>query len=343
MATPTPSGAGVNMALRAHVDLAALTGGTGVTGAGNYGYTHADGRRYALTGTSLGTSIVNVTDMRNPRNVGFIPGAVSQWREVRTYGEYAYVTTEARYGLDIISLRDPDRPVKVRTWTGTFLSAHSLWIDTARGLLFANGADGRTGGMRILDLSNPEEPEELANWTGFYVHDSYTRGNTLYAAAINDGFLAILDVSNPRVPSEVTRFFTGGRFTHNAWLTRDGRYLFTTDERPGRPLEGWDILNPLSPRKVTEYIGSPNSIPHNVLIDGDRLLVAHYTEGVHLLDVSNPERPSVMGSFDTFTEPSCPTFPFCGVWGAYVFPGSNEIVASDMQGGLFVIEYTGGR
>ena len=329
------------MALRSHVDLASLTGGLGVSAAGNWGYTSPGGRRFALTGTSIGTSIVEVTDPRNPRNVGFIPGPNSLWREVKTYGEYAYVTTEAAYGLDIISLRDPDHPEKVQTWNRSFQSAHSLWIDAERGLLFANGANGRTGGMRVLSLDNPEDPEEIGAWRGFYVHDSYNRGTTLYAAAINDGFLGVLDVSDPTDIVEVTRFFTGGRFTHNSWLTGNGRYLFTTDERLGRPLEGWDLQNPLVPRKVTEYIASPNSIAHNVMIDGDRLLVAHYTEGVHLLDIRNPEQPTVLGSYDTFTDASCATSPFCGVWGSYIFPGSNVIMASDMQGGLFVLEYTG--
>ena len=60
------------MTLRAHLDLAALTGSAGATGAGNWGYTHRDGRRFALTGTSLGTSIVEVTDPRSPRSVGFV-------------------------------------------------------------------------------------------------------------------------------------------------------------------------------------------------------------------------------------------------------------------------------
>ena len=30
-----------------------------------------------------------------------------------------------------------------------------------------------------------------------------------------------------------------------------------------------------------------------------------------------------------------------GCWGAHIFPRSNLIVASDIQGGLFVIGYTG--
>jgi len=94
----------------------------------------------------------------------------------------------------------------------------------------------------------------------------------------------------------------------------------------------------MRPRKVADYIGQAGTIPHNVMIDGDRLLIAHYTEGVHLLDVVDPERPRVLGIYDTYDGPSG---GFSGVWGAYIFPGSDLIVASDIYGGLFVVNYDG--
>src|SRR6185436_17552676 len=222
---------------------------------------------------------------------------------------------EAKTGLDIVDLRDPDRPVKVRTWSDTFTSAHSLWIDQERGLLFAHGT---SNGMRVLDLADPVNPREIGSFTGFYIHDSFSPGNFMYAAAIRDGFLATLDVSRPEAIRELGRFTTGGAFTHNAWPTRDGRYVFTTDERPGAPLEGWDLL--ASPaRKVSEYLAAPGTIPHNVMIDGDRLLLSHYTEGVRLLDVRDPEHPRVLGYYDTYTGAAT---GFNGAWGAYIFPGS---------------------
>ena len=357
-AASEPASAALNMVLHAHVELPALaagasgsgrglealhdekplavTGPAGLTAAGNWGYTTAAGRRFALTGLSVGLSVVEVTDPRSPRVVALVPGAESQWREVKTYRHWAYVTTEARTGLDIVDLSDPDRPRKVRTWSESFDSAHTLWVDRERGLLFVNGT---RFGMRVLDLEpDPENPRDVGEWRGFYVHDAYTRDDVLYASAISDGFLALLDVSDPERIHEITRFTTGGRFTHNSWLTRDGRYLFTTDERPGRPLEGWDLSDPLAPRKVAEYIARPGSIPHNVMVDGDRLLVAHYTDGVRLLDVRDPERPQVLGHYDTFagTEEG-----FAGAWGAYVFPASDLIVVSDISGGLFVVQYTG--
>jgi choice-of-anchor B domain-containing protein len=349
-ATPEPSAR--NMTLLAHLELAALHGaavhiehdepttiGPSGAGSGNWGYTSADGRRFALTGTSAGLSIVEVSNPRQPRSIGLIPGATSPWREVRTYGHYLYVSTEAKTGMDIVDMADPDHPRKVQTWNKTFTSAHTLTIDAERGLLFANGADGRRGGMHVLDLgSNPEDPEEVGAFYDFYVHDGHLRGTVFYASAIYDGFESLLDVSNPGRIRETTRFFTGGRFTHNSWLTRDGRYLFTTDERSGRPLEGWDLLDPLAPRKVSEYLGREGTIPHNVMVDGDRLLVSHYVEGVHLLDVRNPEKPVLLGSYDTYLGSE---EGFHGAWGAYIFPGSDLIVVSDIEGGLYVVGYAG--
>lgn len=355
-AAPTTATArAFNMRLEAQLDLGSLTATAHVhhdepfsvlgafSGSGNWGYTSPDGRRFALTGVSSGLSIVEVTNPAAPRNVGLIPGPESQWREVKTYREFVYVTTEARpHGLDIIDMSIPDHPVKVRTWDLTLAAAHTIWIDTETGLAFVNGtrnAAGQANGMRILSLEpDPRNPREIGSFTGFYIHDSYLRGNVLYASAINDGFQALLDVSDPRNVSVLASFPTNGRVTHNSWPTADGRYLFTTDERLGRPLEGWDLQNPLAPRKVAEYIANPNSIPHNVMIDGNRLLVAHYTEGVHLLDVGNPERPQLLGFYDTYEGPGT---GFAGAWGSYIFPGSDLIVVSDINGGLFVVRYVG--
>lgn len=351
---PSPAAAALNMTLFAHVDLVAMTSVVhehavaqhdeplavegAISAAGNWGYTSRDGRRFALTGTSAGLSIVEVSDPRRPRPVALIAGPASQWREVRTYGAYAYVSTEAPHGIDIVDLSDPDHPRKVRTWNKTVSSAHTLTVDAGRGLLYVNGANGRRGGMHVLDVgADPEDPPEVGAFYGYYVHDAYARGDVLFASAMYDGLQVLLDVSNPGSIREITRFYTGGHFPHNAWLTDDGRYLFTTDERMDAPLEGWDIADPLAPRKVSQYIAAPGSIPHNVMVDGGRMVVSHYTEGVHVLDVRDPERIRLLGSYDTHTGTAT---GFSGAWGAYIFPASDLIVVSDIHGGLFVVGYT---
>jgi choice-of-anchor B domain-containing protein len=356
---PSSSADAFNMTLRAHLDLGALTSMAqaqhdgepleiegAVSGSGNWGYTSPGGRRFALTGTSMGLSIVEVTNPSQPRNIALVSGPESSWREVRTYGEYVYVTTEAERGLDVISLANPDAPVRVRTFNQTFNRAHTVTIDTARGLAFVNGTrmNSTDTGMRVLSLADPANPVEVGSFPGqplggFYIHDGYVRGTVFYASSIYEGFEALLDVTNPAAITEITRFNTGGRFTHNSWLTNDGRLLFTTDERPGSPVEGWDISDRTAPRKVSQYIAnSVNAgIPHNVMVDGNRLLVSHYTDGVRLLDISNNGLREI-GYYDTYDGTST---GFNGCWGAYIFPGSNLVVASDINGGLFVLEYTG--
>ena len=53
--------------------------------------------------------------------------------------------------------------------------------------------------------------------------------------------------------------------------------------------------------------------------------------------VDLPEKPAVVGTYDTAPAVSGPTFQGC--WGAYIFPGTNLIIASDMQTGLSMVEY----
>ena len=57
---------------------------------------YADGENeYALVGTVTGFSVVDITDPSNPYELFFVEGSSSIWRDIKTWGKYAYVTTEA--------------------------------------------------------------------------------------------------------------------------------------------------------------------------------------------------------------------------------------------------------
>src|SRR6187431_1962442 len=66
----------------------------GVPTANIGGFVDSQGNEYALVGYYDGLSIVDVTDPDNPVEVFTVPGPQSDWREVKTWGNYAYVTTE---------------------------------------------------------------------------------------------------------------------------------------------------------------------------------------------------------------------------------------------------------
>ncbi|HQW87438.1 MAG TPA: hypothetical protein PLH93_09645, partial [Flavobacteriales bacterium] len=65
-----------------------------------WGYTDEFGNEYALVGVngddnvqnSGGFSVVDVTDPANPVEVFFTPGPNSIWREIKTWGDHAYIT-----------------------------------------------------------------------------------------------------------------------------------------------------------------------------------------------------------------------------------------------------------
>ena len=66
-----------------------------------WGYTAPNGDEYALLCTTTGTVVVDVTNPGSPIERGFFPFGSSTWRDCRTYGNYAYVVTEATSGFTL--------------------------------------------------------------------------------------------------------------------------------------------------------------------------------------------------------------------------------------------------
>ena len=297
-------------------------------------YVHSDGREYAVLGTTTGTSIVNVTNPSAPYEVEFIPGQVSQWREMKSFGNYIYISTEALGGIQIVKMTDPENPVLVNTYTATFNRAHTLTLDASRGLLIANGTRLGSGatGLRILSLANPEVPVEIGLYTLDYVHDSWVRNDTLYAACISSANMRLLDLSDPTDPLDIHGWTYPGARTHSGEKTQNGRYLYVCDEQNYGTMKVFDMANIFSPQIVHIFSANPLAIAHNIHIVGNTGYMAYYTEGIRLLDLRDPSLPVEWGHYDTY-----PSFSggFHGVWEVAVFP-SGTVIASDIETGLYV-------
>lgn len=298
-------------------------------------YVHPDGREYAVVGTSGGTSIVNVTNPSASYEVAFIPGLTSQWREMKSYRRWIYITTEATGGgIQIVRMTDPENPVLVKVWAGSFNRAHTLAVDTTRALLIANGTrfNNAANGMRVLSIDDPENPVEIGVYANDYVHDSWVRNDTLYAHCISSGVARLFDLSEPYLPSEITSWTYPDAATHSGETSRDGRWLYVCDERNYSTMKVFDMASPYFHELTEELTVNPLSIVHNVHVKADTAFVAWYTEGVRLYDVSEPSLPAEWGWYDTYGGFSG---GFHGVWEVAHFP-SGTFVASDISGGLFV-------
>ncbi len=309
-----------------------------------WSYVHEDGREYAAIGTNVGTAIYRLTDPANPVLVGHVGGPTSQWREMKQYRDWLYVVSEGAgtgAGLQIIRMTNPDAPVLAATYTATFLTAHTVTIDTTRALLYANGtrlAGGTANGVRILSLANPESPVEVGAYTGPYVHDSHVRDGLLYTAHINEGRVRVLDVNDPALAdqpsSRLAETTFGNPFPHNTWTSPDKKYLYVTNENSEGLMKTFDISDLGQFRQTAVYKAAPNAICHNVHNRGDTLFASHYTEGVRLLDIADPARPAEWGYYDTYTGTGV---GFFGNWEVCAEYPSGIFIASDIQTGLYVL------
>ncbi len=306
-----------------------------------WGYVDELGNEYALVGyNSGGLSIVDVTVPSNPQEVFFEPGPSSIWRDIKTWGDYAYVTTEGGNGLLIVDMTPLPGNTNLNTTLyeytpGNFNQAHNLYIDE-QGYCYIFGPDMGNGGALILDLNNdPMAPVQVGFYDDYYVHDGVVRGDTLYAAHISDGFFAIVDVSDKANPVTLGIQNTSSDFSHNAWFSDDGNYLFTTDEVGGAFIDAYDISDPTDITFLDKIQSNPGSmvIPHNTHFINDYLVTSYYRDGVTIHDVSNPANMIEVGNYDT--SPLTGN-GFNGCWGVYPWLPSGNIIASDIEGGLFI-------
>ncbi len=339
-------------------------------------------RELALFGCFKGTSIVDITTPQL-RELAFIPTQSNSptsngnsWREIRTSGHYAYITTEATGGgLQIVDLLpDPNNPDSVRLVskfnTGGNNNQHNLGTSAgyaweANHYIYLCGGQvtvgfGNSGGMAIYDVSNPTSPVLMSRYATRYVHDVYVKNDTAYLANINDGFVDIVDVSNKSNPVRI-RTFTypapniGDAGTHNVWVSEDSKFIFTTDEVAP---SGQNILRVHDARDYNNIIvnaatykspvGSQSAVVHNAYVRGKHIIMSYYTQGVKIVDISEPLDPVEVGAYNTYGSTSASGYNGC--WGVFPFYPSGKIIASDINsagnsttGKLSVIEFNNAR
>jgi len=313
-----------------------------------WGYKAPDGREYAILGTFDGTQFVDITDASNIHEVGFIastsPGDPNNlWREMKTYSHYAYLVSEVRNsGIQIVDLQYlPDSVHYVKKFVPaghTF--THS--ISQSGPYLYLNGCNpGFGNGVTVLDLTvNPETPVKRGGYNVDYIHDCRIVNDTIYAANVYISKVSIINATNKNTLTGITSFINiANSGPHNTAVTDDRKHILVTDEVGNLPraLKIWNIQDLGNITYVTNWqpTGITSAVIHNVEIYGKYALIAHYSAGVRLVDISNPAVPTEVAYYDTY--PSNDFGNYEGCWGVYMFP-SGKIIASDRSTGLYVLK-----
>ena len=313
-----------------------------------WGYADGSGREYAIIGSYSNTHFIDITNPTAPQEVQrFLGNTSSSWRDFKTYGQYAYGVSEGDGSLQIFDLSGlPNSVTKVYDSQAFFSNCHNIFIDEAHGRLYAVGAS--TGNLIVLDLTqNPANPTLLKNTPlqGGYVHDLYVRDHIAYCSHEYRG-LYVYDFSNLNniiTKGSITSYIDKG-YNHSSWLSANGQVMAMADETHGLSVKLVDVgdledIEVISNFKSTlETTAVPNSIAHNPFIVGDKyVVVSYYHDGVQIYDISNPAAPTKVAYYDTDVSNTAYN-GYIGSWGAYPYLPSGNIIASDINNGLFVLK-----
>ena len=303
-----------------------------------WGYASPTGQEYAIIGLQRGVAFVDVTTPSDPQIVAGFAGATTTWRDIKTFGQYAYVvaddnTSNDAKNMQVFDLSQIDNGIVNLANTVTTGRTHNVAIDTASGYLYrTGGADGDARGLTVYDLNvDPVDPPVVGEWRDRYVHDAQaitiTTGpnagkQVVFAYAENTGTggnptLDILDVtnkSNIQMLGQVA--YANNRYSHQGWLSPDGRYAYLNDEldEQGDPdiastttriIDVSDLSQPIEIGTFSN--GSPAS-DHNLYTRDNLIYEANYRSGLRIFDATNPLSPVEVAFFDTF-----PQFQFSAI------------------------------
>jgi choice-of-anchor B domain-containing protein len=360
----------LNVDLQSLVPLSAMTSRDGSTVTGNdvWGWTDPDtGREYALMGLSDGTSFVDVTSPTAPLVLGHMPTETQNttWRDIKVYRNRAYVVADnaLEHGMQVFDLRRlrgrgasssgvvslaPDA-----VYHG-FGSAHNLAIDERSGFAYAVGTETCEGGLHIVDIRQPEQPA----FAGCFGDDGYTHDaqcvtytgpdgryrNRRVCFAANEDTVTIVDVTDPAAPHMLSRTeYEGRSYTHQGWLTEDGRYFLVDDEGDERAFDHgtktyiWDVRDLLQPSVIGVHESTSPAIDHNQYTHRGYVFQANYTSGLRILDLARVSQGLLeqVGYFDIVPEHDDRVFN--GAWSVYPYLPSGNVLVSGMAQGLAVV------
>lgn len=304
-----------------------------------------------------GLIVADVSDLTRPRPIGrsgvASTGEIFNDVKIAPGGQHVLMASSTR-GMVVIDVTNPALPMEVtRAPSGpcdgtprpagcsnsNVSNVHTLFVEGTLAYL----ADISLGGIRIVDVSNPAQPVELGQYLvggdEDFVHDLMIRNRIAYLSSWQNGFL-IVDCNNPAQPVLRGSYTYARSTSHSNWVQSMGDRLVAMhgDEDYTAHLRMLDVTDPANIRLLSEWQMRPEVSIHNVVMLGTRGYMAHYQDGVRVLDLSDPTRPRRLAHFNTWTLTGDPGVSFYeGAVGIDVDLDRRLLFVADSQRGLLIL------
>jgi hypothetical protein len=269
-----------------HLDL---PGAGQVTIAGSHAYVG-----HIPSPSQLGTSIIDISDPRNPRVVGTVTleDPQSHSHKVRVAGDIMIVNHERN--MSKIGRRAEQLPAARRALADELkreptreeiAAKMSVSVDDLRALEEFEKRGYHNGGFKIYDVSKPSQPRLLCHQKtgGIGVHRFDMDERYAYISTEMPGYvgniLVIYDLRDPQKPEEVSRW----------WM-------------PGQHIAGGE---------TPTWSGRRHRL-HHALRFGNEMWASCWHGGFRVVDVSDFAKPKTVGSYNyhpLFPEPTHTVLP----------------------------------
>lgn len=225
----------------------------------------------------------------------------------------------------------------------------------------------------LRNLGAAPTPGQGCDADGVYGHSAMPShdGKLAFLSYWDSGFIA-LDVTNPADPVYKGRTVYEADEdgdAHSSMYDMERKLLFTADEDfcktsgPGIEtgygyLRVYDYSNLAAPVQIGEFRtqnslgigaqGSGDYTIHNAFVHGTDVYISWYSDGIRVVDASNPRAPREVAHFvppagqNTVKPSQRGTLSnTTQVWGVYVDEATGLVYASDMNTGLWILRRTG--
>lgn len=319
-----------------------------------WGFVDKNGVEYAIVGSQAATLLYELTDPAAPELVYTVQGAFGTWRDMKSVGDYIYVTADqGADGLLVIDMSAVGDSITHNFWRPMYdkgsgmqqLSrVHNIYADERYVYLSGLDSDAQRGGILILDTElDPLEPPVAGVASEAYSHDVFVQDTLMYTSEIYNGEFGVYDISDPSTPTRLAVQQTTSDFTHNAWVSADGNFLFTTDEVQDANVDSYDLSDLDNIRRLDAFQpyrpdAAAPTIPHNTHYFNGYLVTSWYEDGVVIIDANKPDNLVEVASYDTWLNASGTGRGFNGCWGVTPFLPSGLVIANDINSGLYVLQ-----
>lgn len=349
----------LDVALRSRIPLQTFDMGDG---ADCWGYTSPSGREYAIMTFTAGLSFVEITNPGAPEILANFPeSGDSLWADAKVIGDHCYyIKDRFNTGLHVYDLSQIDSGVvtKVTEFRSQGLEwAHNLVAHEESQTIYLAGANQPTDGLVAIDVSNPGSPVITGEYSGAsYIHDAQVvtwphpgpwQGRSIaFCFAAGQG-IDVVDVTNPAAMTRLARItYTGLQYSHQGWVDVDRAVLFQNDELDEvngdvsvTTTRVFDVSNLEAPTFMGSFSTGLGTIDHNLYTRDGFVYQANYQSGMRIWDArTDPANPVEVGWFDTF--PGGDGLSFDGAWSVYPYFPSGNVIISDINRGLFVVDPT---